>query len=167
MSKETDSEHQNSSEEPSRPEPPARYDPESIEQAQNQVDGSSGQDRRLPYPYTPELVSASRYLLVAAIAGPLSLLIGGTLLSTIALILAIIGYRKTFSCKDSLDAASYSSARKFAIGALVVCVLTLIANIAFMIIWYPTILEWVSSGGNGQILGGGGTLGPSGSSTWG
>ena len=149
--------------EQTHPEPPERYDPNSAYEPPDEPQSSTMFGNGLPR----EVTTASRYMLVGAIAGPLSMLIGGTLLGTVALILSIIGYRKASACRGRIDEQALKSVMRFGKAVIAICILTLVANVVFMIIWYPTILEWVSTGDTSGLIGGGGSSTYSGNSTWG
>lgn len=163
MSDDRHIEGQETHEEPHQPEPPVRYDPNQV------IDDDHRQDQTplIPRNLTPELVSASRFMLAGGIAGPLSMLVGGSLLAAISLVLAIIGYRKAAAASDDADPGSIQLLLRFGRAAIGVCIVALIVNVFVMIFVYPTLIESFSTGDANQLLGGGDTSSGSGNSTWG
>ncbi|MDO5117803.1 MAG: hypothetical protein Q4D34_04880 [Eggerthellaceae bacterium] len=112
------------------------------------------------------------YLQIAGICAPVSLVIGGVLLGTVALIFAILGFRKLYPYTKRNDelGATALNVRKYAILALVVSAACIIANAVFVITNWSQLEGMITqgmstfqlSGGSSGSASGGGT-----SSTWG
>ena len=156
-------------EEPVTPEPPVRYDPEkaSHEPPSSQNDNESF-IALFRNNQSPELVSASRFMLAGAIAGPFSMIFGGVLLSSISLILAIIGYRKAVNASAHANPEMMQMLLRFAKTAIGVCILALIVNAVFLIFFYPTMYESLVTGDlNGLFNSGSASTESTGNSTWG
>lgn len=168
----TNERHENdfeTADEPYVPEPPVRYDPQKVENPLPEPDeGQNPQVSSIPQSIQQQLVSASRFILAGAIAGPFSLMLGGALLSSIGLILAVIGYRKAAAATAHADGDSLRTLIRYGKVAIGVCVLTLVINVIFAVFLYPTIYESLVSGDTSSIFGNGSaSSGSTGSSTWG
>ena len=130
-------------------------------------DGASGEDVD-PVAVTRDFRNIRLYLQIAGICGPLSLLFGGILLGTVALIFAILALRKIMRYTKRQDELGWRAlyVRKFAILALVICAGCLVANIVFVVTYMPQLTEMFTSGATGMpssgVAPGGGTT-----STWG
>lgn len=151
---------QDAQREPSAPEPPVRY-----EEPRTESYPEPQMSSRMP----KQIVTANRFMLLAGIAGPLSLFIGGSLLSTVGLILAIIGWRKlnSYQVQDG-EQEALASLRKTGKMALVVCAAALVINIVFLVVFYPALIEMLSEGDYSSLVGGGAATGiTGGNSTWG
>lgn len=121
-----------------------------------------------PVAVTRDFRNIRLYLQIAGICGPLSLLFGGILLGTVALIFAILALRKIMRYTKRQDELGWRAlyVRKFAILALVICAGCLVANIVFVVTYMPQLTEMFTSGATGMpssgVAPGGGTT-----STWG
>lgn len=104
-----------------------------------------------------QIKKAQRFITIATIAAPVSLFIGGTLLSGIALILGIIGYSKlkklplTAARQGEIVNAAMRSARM----AMVMCGIALALNVVSMMYMFPAYLELFETGELEALMGGG------------
>ena len=103
-----------------------------------------------------EIKSAQTFITVATIAAPVSLLFGGVLLSSIALICGIVGQRKLKSIhpKTAQEKAAIQVALKSVRMALIMCAIALVLNAVSMYFMYPTYLEILESGDTSALQGG-------------
>lgn len=116
-----------------------------------------------------EFKSARNYNIAAQIVALVSLIIGGVFASTVALILAIISYRKFSGIAGHMQDESVVKALKRAgMMAIVMSCVALALNVASLIILMPMVMQFVQTGdysalfGNGPLAGSGST-----STTWG
>jgi len=96
-----------------------------------------------------QLESGRKLISFTRVAAPVSLLIGGVLLSGISLICAIISYlkiTKVLKRHRELDLDDYRLFIRPVKIALLMAVLALIINAAFLYVEYPRILEAVETG---------------------
>lgn len=118
-----------------------------------------------------ELHTARSLIMVGSIAGPVSLFIGGILLSTVGAVCAFLGLRKVNKLIGGQANADIliSSMKRSATIALIVCGLAIVLNGISSIIMFPIILEAVQNGDYGNIMPGIGdaNTAPGTSSTWG
>ena len=108
------------------------------------------------------------YLQIAGICAPVSLVFGGILLGTVALIFGILAFRKIARYTKRHDelGARARYVRKFAVLALAISVACIIANAVFVVTNWSELSSMISSrmtgtGSSGSASGGGT------SSTWG
>ena len=146
----------------SAPEPPTRYDSNSMPpMPQNGSTHDSGY---------AEFASARRLVTAALVMALVSLVIGGVLLGTVSVIVAIIAFGKVRSnmLEDNGNQA-WAALKRSATISIVVAVLALAANIAALIVIYPMVIEALQSGEYTSLLSGSAqTLNTgSNSSTWG
>lgn len=108
---------------PERPKDPDQQPPESQDEA--------------------ELRSIQNLAIIASIAGPISLIIGGIFLNTIALILAGIAFwRITQVLKDDSKATVVvKEIKKTCVIAIIGCSIAFVLNIVSMVSMYPTFIE--------------------------
>ena len=116
-----------------------------------------------------EFKSARNYNIAAQIVALVSLIIGGVFASTVALILAIISYRKFLGIAGHMQDESVVRALKRAgMMAIVMSCVALVLNVVSLIILMPMVMQFVQTGdysalfGNGPLAGSGST-----STTWG
>ncbi len=116
-----------------------------------------------------EFKSARNYNIAAQIVALVSLIIGGVFASTVALILAIISYRKFSGIAGHMQDESVVRALKRAgMMAIVMSCVALVLNVVSLIILMPMVMQFVQTGdysalfGNGPLAGSGST-----STTWG
>ena len=116
-----------------------------------------------------EFKSARNYNIAAQIVALVSLIIGGVFASTVALILAIISYRKFSGIAGHMQDESVVKALKRAgMMAIVMSCVALVLNVVSLIILMPMVMQFVQTGdysalfGNGPLAGSGST-----STTWG
>lgn len=121
-----------------------------------------------------KLLSARRLITFANIAGPVSIIIGGVILSGAGLICAFIARRKINDLLNAECAPSeafkqriLTAARPGAV-ALVICAIALILNAISVAIMMPILLSAMQSGDIQTLIGGSGTnAATSITSTWG
>ena len=111
-----------------------------------------------------DLKVAQNLVMVASIAGPVSLFIGGVFLATAGLVCAIIALKKLNDLSTRLTdvAAAAKRLKRSCIIGIVVC------NAVSAYLMYPAVLEALESGDYGNLAPGAdlGTT-PKGNSTWG
>ena len=121
-----------------------------------------------------KLLSARRLITFANIAGPVSIIIGGVILSGAGLICAFIARRKIndllnaeCSPSEAFKQRILTAARPGAV-ALVICAIALILNAISVAIMMPILLSAMQSGDIQTLIGGSGTnAATSITSTWG
>ena len=149
------------------PEPPASYRPGPS--GQQPLPGGFGQQPN------EELEKARKMTRAAQIMALVSLLIGGVLLGTVALVTAVIAYRKTSGLvsanQANLPPEIAFALKRSAVAAIVVSVLALALNAIALAMIYPTLVEVMQTGDYGTLFGSGQQASPStsgsGSSFWG
>ena len=87
--------------------------------------------------------SAQKLITIATIAAPVSLLIGGVLLSSIALICGIIGMRRlrSINAKTAHEMNAIQPALRSARMTLIMCGIALALNAVSLAMMYPTYME--------------------------
>lgn len=120
---------------------------------------------------TRTLKVAQNLAMVASLAGPVSIFIGGVFLSTAGLVCAIVALYKLngLAKKNSDFAMAVKRLKRVCITAIVICGIALVLNAISAYLMYPMVLEALESGDYGNL---GSNLGtspdaPKGSSTWG
>jgi len=113
-----------------------------------------------------KFISSRRFTMAANIMGPVSLFIGGTLLSSVGVVCAILGWKKmkdlsVTGSSMALTAITALKASKVSVG---VCIVALLLNVIAMALIMPEMLALLESGDYASI--GSGTFSSS-SSTWG
>lgn len=121
-----------------------------------------------------DLKSARTLSTVAAIAGPVSFIIGGVMLSTVALVCAIVGFvkiKRVMTVVDDRQKAYAATVRQTLIWGLIVSGIALVVNIVGVALMMPVLMEAMQTGDFTSILGEGATIAtqPSGGSgnAWG
>lgn len=102
-----------------------------------------------------EVRSIRALTMVANIAAPVSLFIGGTLLSLVGLICAIIALvkvNKIIKSDREIAVLAKTYLRSCFVG-LALCVVVLLANIATLMTIYPVIMEMMESGDYSALTG--------------
>ena len=125
-------------------------------------------------PEERKLLSARRLITFANIAGPVSIIIGGVILSGAGLICAFIARRKindllgsNRSENEAFKQRVLTAARPGAV-ALVICAIALVLNAISVAIMMPMLLSAMQSGDMQTLLGGSGAnAAASITSTWG
>lgn len=116
-----------------------------------------------------ELKSSQTLIMVANIAGPISLFIGGVPLSGTGLICGIIGFRKlsALAKKQTEVAAVASRLRRSSVVGMVICGIALVLNAVSLYFLLPEFMQLVESGDYAGLAAdvGSGAAGPS--ATWG
>lgn len=117
------------------------------------------------------LETARKLISIAQICAVVSLFLGGVLLSTISVVLAIMGAMKLSNfANNRSEPDSVKSALKrpgyFAVG---LCLIALVVNVISLVLFYPVVMQAVQSGDLSSIFTGGAGTGSTGtsSSTWG
>ena len=150
-------------EEPSNvktPEPPSRYNADQPPMRSNgpmRIDEDSG------------IRSVRRLVTIAQIMALVSLLIGGVLLGSAALVTAVVAMRKTKAIPCAPDDYAWMALKRSAKIAIVIAVLALAANVAALVFIYPMVMDSIQSGEYSSLFSGAPqTQSPgSGTSTWG
>ena len=95
-----------------------------------------------------ELESARRYLIAAEIMAPVSLLIGGTLLSTVAVIFAIIGYLKMKAIGERNDQNPVIGPALRRTGIIAICISGFICllNIVNLVVMFNILSGAIATG---------------------
>ena len=143
------------------PEPPTRFDANKT---------SSLPPQGSPSTRASEFASTKRLVTIAQVMAIVSLLIGGVLLGTAALIVALVASSRVRSHQSDSgpEAVSWQSLKRSTTIAIVVTLLALAANIAALVIVYPMVIEAMQSGEYGSLLSGSAQMpGNTGTSTWG
>ena len=98
---------------------------------------------------------------VAAIAGPVSFIIGGVMLSTVGLVCAIVGFVKIKHVIDDVDGRQKvyaTTVRQTLIWGLAISAIALIVNIVGIALMMPVLMEAMQTGDFTSILGEGATI---------
>ncbi|MEG0775908.1 MAG: hypothetical protein RR381_00340 [Raoultibacter sp.] len=127
-------------------------------QTSEQTENAAQQAPTLGQP-TPQdlqaLKSARNFIIAGNVMGPVSLLFGGVILSSAALIVEFIAFRKLSRLIKSGNVTGQIARRLkgLNIAGLVISAVALALNIYAVIIMYPIVLEAVKSGDYSGILG--------------
>lgn len=151
----TDSEHR-------PPEPPPGHDPERQTELNGApVPSSNMNDLR-------ELKKSQTMVMVASIAGPVSLFIGGVLLSGVGLVCAIVAFRKLkkLIAKHTDVSMLAQRLKRSAIVGMAVCGVAFALNAISFYLMMPVVLEMMESGDYTGAMTDVGS-GAAGTSTWG
>lgn len=120
-----------------------------------------------------DLKSARTLATVASIAGPISLIVGGVALSTVALacaIIALVKIRNAQSQADESIRAYIKALRQTAFMAVLVSSIALVVNAVGVALMMPVLMEAMQTGDFSAILGEGASLAAqpsSGGNAWG
>ena len=137
------------------PVPPVRYNPNAQLPPVNPP-GSGGGNQ---VGDSQEFFRARRMITVAQIMALVSIFIGGMLLSSAAIVVAILAYQKARTGLNyQIDNATgqdvaWALLKRSATIAIILGVSALIANAAILIIFYPTLLETFQAGDFSAITG--------------
>ena len=145
-------------------EPSSRQDSSTPNAPQNQVRITGGDAN------AERFNSARTLITVAQILAIVSLFLGGILLSTIAVVVAIVGYRRLSSVLDCIaDQRIKTSLKRAGIVAVAMSCIVLAINIATLVIMMPFITQIAQTGDYSSLFGGGPSSGGTGgtSTTWG
>lgn len=145
------------------PEPPAGFEPSAPNDPNNTpMPQPSADDMR-------DLKKSQTLVMVASIAGPVSLFIGGMLLSAAGFICGIIGFRKLgkLTTKQTDVAKMAQRLKRSSIVGIVVCGVAFALNAVAFYLMLPVVLDMVESGNYAGSLAdiGAGSTGLN--STWG
>lgn len=114
---------------------------------------------------------AQNLAMVASLAGPVSIFIGGVFLSTVGLVCAIVGLNKLngLAKKNSDFVLAVKRLKRVCITAIVICGIALVLNAISAYLMYPMVLEAIESGDYGSLGSNPGATpdASKGSSTWG
>ena len=96
-----------------------------------------------------QIKSAQTMITIATIAAPVSLIFGGVLLSSIALICGFVGRKRLskVSAANAHEAAAIQSAAKSVKMAIIMCVIALSLNLISAYMMYPAYLELLQTTG--------------------
>lgn len=115
-----------------------------------------------------EFKSARNYNIAAQIVALVSLIIGGVFASTVAIVLAIISYRKFSGIAEHMQEESVARALKRAgMMAIVMSCVALALNVVSLVILMPMVMQIVQTGDYGALFGGSIAGSGSTSTTWG
>ena len=117
-------------------------------------------------------LSVQRFINAAQIMALVSLIIGGVVLSSAAVITAFVGLRKASALAGESNANEgerdqAQRIRRAAFVGLVMSVLALALNVVALILFYPQFLEAMQNGGYGMLFGGGQAATGGSESIWG
>lgn len=116
-----------------------------------------------------QLKKAQNLVMVANIAGPVSLFIGGVLLSTVGLVCAVVAFAKLkkLETKDARIAMTAKQLKRSSIVGIVICAIALVLNAISFFILLPEVLKMVETGDYAGLAidAGGGAAGSN--ATWG
>ena len=159
------------------PEPPTNWRPNGAQNQAPRMNGANSQHQvrignvmfTIGNADAVEFKSARNYNIAAQIVALVSLIIGGVFASTVAIVLAIISYRKFSGIAGRMQDESVVRALKRAgMMAIVMSCVALVLNVVSLIILMPMVIQFVQTGdysalfGNGPLAGSGST-----STTWG
>lgn len=154
------------------PEPPKRYNPQDQSHQSQPVYYQPPQNSG-PLPNgSDEFYSVKQQITIAQACALISLLIGGVLLSSVSVIIAVMAYRKVSgrAVYQSTDKPMWEALQKTARMAIVIALIALALNAVTLIVMYPTMMEVVQSADYGSLFGGAQQAAPTGgtgASTWG
>ena len=108
-----------------------------------------------------EFESARRLVVVSQVCAIVSFIIGGVMLSSVALVCAGIAFGKLNRIASVMDSApdAQRALRRIGYMAIGLAVVTLIINIVALVVLYPTLMETMQAASTGTLA--------SGNSTWG
>lgn len=114
-------------------------------------------EHHLDEPDIRDLKTAQNFVMVASFAGPISVFIGGILLSSAGLICGILGFRKLKALeKKHADhtrlGVAVTRIKRSCIIALTICGIALVLNIIAFSVMYPIVLEAVESGNYAELI---------------
>lgn len=128
--------------------------------------GAPRPGKRPEPPRAARLKSAQSLITAAVICGPISLIIGGVLLSGIGIICASIAYWKLRGLDGVKDRTTIEyRLRRQSIFMIAICVLAFILNAISLVQVMPVVMESIQGGVNAPALGSSGSS--SVSSVWG
>lgn len=150
--------------------------PQQLPFSPSENQGSANIPPQNPAPMPPtlpmQLVSARKYVTAAQICAIVSLFIGGILLSSVSVVVAIIAYRKLadYARSASIDDLHRKILVRPGLIAIAMCVFALALNVVSIIALYPYIEQIMQTGDYSSLFGTGGGQAPnagSATSTWG
>ncbi|RDB68992.1 hypothetical protein C1876_08075 [Eggerthella sinensis] len=107
--------------------------------------------------------------MISSVAGPVSLFIGGVLLSAVGLVCGIVAFRKlvALAARQTNVAAVASRLKRSAIVGMAVCGVAFVLNAIAFYLMLPVVMDMVASGDYTGLMtdAGTGAVGPN--STWG
>lgn len=137
-----------------KPETPAPGDKPPLPQAPQSPEKASPTPPNPAHDY--ELKSARTLATVATVAGPVSLIIGGVALSTVALVCGIIAFvkvRRVLSASDPTDSFYARALRQTTLMGIVVAAVALVLNGVSVALMMPALIEAMQTGDYTAILG--------------
>lgn len=152
------------------PEPPPGHDPERKPGDADRQTTLNG----VPIPSANmndvrDLKKAQTMVMVASVAGPVSLFIGGVLLSGVGLACAIVAYRKLKKLIEKRTDVSMLAQRlkRSAIVGMAVCGVAFALNAISFYLMMPVVLEMMESGDYAGMMADAGSGAAGSASTWG
>lgn len=164
----TDNHPEENHQENKPPEPPSNYNPHDP----IRYGGTMPKKNSTP---NGDIDRVRRYLSAAQIMALISLVVGGVILSGVAIIFAVIGYRRTRAFEyESVSNGEISSSmtarlKRMANMSIALSVMAFALNLIALVLLYPMMIEFLQSSGyvslseDASLLNGG----ASGNSTWG
>lgn len=145
--------------EPGAPEPPVRYD---ANRQPMPVFVNPGNQSFAALEYQ----KINRLLTAAQIMAPVSLFIGGVLLSGAAVIVSIIARQRSSAMRaqELPEAPLWILLNKRAMVAIVMSLIALAVNVVALVYLYPMMVEMMQTGDYSSLFGGGQASAPSGNS---
>lgn len=115
------------------------------------------------------LKTSQTLVMISSVAGPVSLFIGGVLLSAVGLVCGIVAFRKlvALAARQTNVAAVASRLKRSAIVGMAVCSVAFVLNAIAFYLMLPVVMDMVASGDYTGLMtdAGTGAVGPN--STWG
>lgn len=149
----TEQPQQPASSESGSPQPQAPQQPSSVPTPQPVLDKRTAMEQA-------DLNSARTLATVATIGGPVSFIIGGVALSTVAVVCAAIAFSKVNKVLKNTSSPMYNYAKvlkQTAVMGLFIGAVALILNVVGMVTMLPKIMEAMQSGDLSSIIGSGTT----------
>ena len=147
------------------PEPPVNFDPQAYRQRnENGSDNGQHDDGRV------EFSKVRRFVIVSQVLALVSLLIGGVMLSSASLVVALIGNQRACTlASQNPDNLTWTALKRSSTIAIILAVGAIALNIIALVVLYPMVVEMLQSG-NFELFGtqSGSAFAPeTGNSTWG
>lgn len=100
------------------------------------------------------LSSAQTLITIALISSPVSLIIGGVLLSSVALICALVAQTKVRTALTMMDEPTFMATRLRSQTriAMLVSLCATVANVVYVVLMFPVLMEFMQSGNMQQLM---------------
>ena len=147
------------------PDPPLTWtadnarDTPQIEHSENSDNGIESIPGRIVLHAQPqdaiEFSQCRKYITASQICAVVSLFIGGVLLSSVAVVLAILGYRRlsAFTSAHAQPTDTRNTVKRLGVIAIVMSVLALVINTVALILFYPLVMQAIQYGDLSGLLG--------------